>query len=969
MEWLPCSAASHDASVTTARFGHSAVTISGAGSVWGTDLVVVFGGVSYSDGEASLEHHAALSDVVVLQSELQEQGMWFAPQCSGAADPHGGHEPAVPDARAFHAAAAVDRRMYVFGGHVLSYDPDQNKKRRRFFNDLWCLDTDTWTWQRLDAGPGPGALPGSAPEQPPRRDMATLTRAGAHCLVLFGGRLESGRVAGDAWVLDLHTHTWSQLRIPGPTPPPRKMHAAVFATNRVVIFGGERDAGVLDDLWTLKGVDGTEPAKWTQIRLRPAPSGRFGHAMAACGSRLAVFGGCLDQSSLLSFSRSYVQCNELWVLDMATFSWHRVEPPDGVAAVSAAALDDPQLHHHLEVQQQLAPGASPPLLLLPVERMCHSLVAVGEGRLLLVGGRKRDGICAESWWLFMGPDNLTPALTVPPPATVVAALKSGLHAPPRGAPPASGPGAPHAPGSSAAASSPASAAGVAAPQVPSPSGGAAPASLLQNLLRKSTAAPAPAASAATSAAAVGPAPAAAGPHPGVAHAHSQPHLNLGRGSVSMSGNASFGGNASASGSGAALDAASTSAFIMPGQQQQQQLPPPPHHQHMAGSKSAGALLDPAAAGTPAAAQPPGVASGSGMVVVGSPGGVASPLASASAKERITDKASTALNRLTNKVSNLLTPTKEAVGSPMAAAGGPSGAGSLSTSPATTSGGMSLLSRLRQSSSGQGGLPVPPPHPAAVPPPPPPPPPHSAYGTPGRAASSGLGGAGGSALSPEVHGPLEQLRASLGLAPSASSAAASQLHAHTLPDPQPALAALGQQLAAADGGSGGSGGSAAGAASSSSSAAAVARARRHLACCAAEQLRVEQLPVLLADCQLLLKQRTASAWSGLEEESRRQQQAGGPGPDLGVLAAYVSSCSHRLTGLRPEELRLGDVGELLAAYRSLVLSGVLEAEAGEGGGVGGGGGSGGGGAGGLGLGMELGLGLGLGLGAGTELMGR
>lgn len=64
---------------------------------------------------------------------------------------------------------------------------------------------DTWTWQRLDPGPGPGALPGSAPEQPPRRDMASLTRAGADCLVLFGGRLESGRVAGDAWVLDLQT--------------------------------------------------------------------------------------------------------------------------------------------------------------------------------------------------------------------------------------------------------------------------------------------------------------------------------------------------------------------------------------------------------------------------------------------------------------------------------------------------------------------------------------------------------------------------------------------------------------------------------------------------------------------------------------------------------------------------------------------------------------------------------------------
>lgn len=59
---------------------------------------------------------------------------------------------------------------------------------------------------------------------------------------------------------------------------------------------------------------------------------------AACGSRLAVYGGCLDQSSLLSFSRNYVQCNELWVLDMATFRCAHV--PYGSAV----------LYHHVLTQ-------------------------------------------------------------------------------------------------------------------------------------------------------------------------------------------------------------------------------------------------------------------------------------------------------------------------------------------------------------------------------------------------------------------------------------------------------------------------------------------------------------------------------------------------------------------------------------------------------------------------------------------
>lgn len=334
---------------------------------------------------------------------------------------------------------------------------------------------------------------------------------------------------------------------------------------------------------------------------------------------------------------------------------------------------------------------------------------------------------------LQGPDNLTPALTVPPPATVVAALKSGLHAPPRGAPisPAAGAAPGHAsaspaPGSAAASAASAAAASSPAQPLPSPAGGASSTSLLQNLLRKGGATPAPVPpSPAAAAQAAGATPAAhtsAAPAPGAtAHAPPPPSHSWGRGSVSMSGNTAGVGSSSGLGnsaSGAALDAASTSAFILPGQQQQEPL-------HMAGSKSAGSLVDPAPA--------PGV-SGSGLMLpagLGSPGGAASLLAATSAKERITDKASTALNRLTTKVSNLLTPTKDAAGSPGAGGGGLSSAGSLSTSPAA-GGGMSLLSRLRQSSSGQAGLltPQPAPHPApgAPPPPPPPPPvPYTAYG--------------------------------------------------------------------------------------------------------------------------------------------------------------------------------------------------------------------------------------------------
>ena len=35
---------------------------------------------------------------------------------------------------------------------------------------------------------------------------------------------------------------------------------------RLLLQGGERDAGALDDVWTLRGLDGTEQLRWGHVR-------------------------------------------------------------------------------------------------------------------------------------------------------------------------------------------------------------------------------------------------------------------------------------------------------------------------------------------------------------------------------------------------------------------------------------------------------------------------------------------------------------------------------------------------------------------------------------------------------------------------------------------------------------------------------------------------------------------------------
>ena len=94
--------------------GHIAIAVDAQGS-WGTEVVVVHGGLS--------EGKYALDDVVVFQTE---SNAWSRPGISSSG----------PHARAFHCAAAVSTKLFVFGGHVWV----KEKKGLQKFNDLWCLN-------------------------------------------------------------------------------------------------------------------------------------------------------------------------------------------------------------------------------------------------------------------------------------------------------------------------------------------------------------------------------------------------------------------------------------------------------------------------------------------------------------------------------------------------------------------------------------------------------------------------------------------------------------------------------------------------------------------------------------------------------------------------------------------------------------------------------------------------------------
>lgn len=85
--------------------------------------------VNYAPGKLSQQSKV----LVVCSIHYQvDSGTWSAPDILPGSS---------PGPRAFHSAVSLECScMLLFGGHILSFDAEHNRKKRNFFNDMWQLD-------------------------------------------------------------------------------------------------------------------------------------------------------------------------------------------------------------------------------------------------------------------------------------------------------------------------------------------------------------------------------------------------------------------------------------------------------------------------------------------------------------------------------------------------------------------------------------------------------------------------------------------------------------------------------------------------------------------------------------------------------------------------------------------------------------------------------------------------------------
>jgi len=254
----------------------------------GLELVVVFGGQS-ADGKV-----------------LADLWGWDGERWRLLDD--GAHGPA-PRSRHAMAYDPTNDRLVIHGGGTIERD----------FGDTWAWTVEGWT--RLESeGPGPrshhhmaydpasGCLvlygggrsdEGFGHQTWTLRDVAwrrsdAILRPGRvlagvtsspRGILLFGGFIRQAPRSSELW--SWHAGRWTLVREGG---PPRLIYPGVawnHATDRLLLFGGEADAGLTDEMWTWNGSDW---ARHEGVR-RPRPRTEHGLAYDRHRRVVVLFGG------------------------------------------------------------------------------------------------------------------------------------------------------------------------------------------------------------------------------------------------------------------------------------------------------------------------------------------------------------------------------------------------------------------------------------------------------------------------------------------------------------------------------------------------------------------------------------------------------------------------------------------------------------------------------------------------------
>lgn len=258
-------------------------------------------------------------------------------------------------------------------------------------------------------------------------------------LFIFGGYSQTGHRVNDFYEFNFSTKTWSLVRFRGVPPTPRDRMGGCVHGNLMYIFGGHDGANRLGDCYVFDFV----ARRWSSIGhdANSSPTARHSCGLAALPDYLFLFGGfdgnyrndvhvldlathkwqrlhcegnvpspryrstfnvCGEELVCIAGHDGTRHLNDAYALNPDTCTWKRILPLTGnlplprdshtvvtygdslvmFGGSSGSAMNDV---HELNTRTQawipLFPGGAP-----PKPRFCHSMVLVGDSKLVVYGG-------------------------------------------------------------------------------------------------------------------------------------------------------------------------------------------------------------------------------------------------------------------------------------------------------------------------------------------------------------------------------------------------------------------------------------------------------------------------------------------------------------------------------------------------------------------------------------------------------
>ncbi|CAE8606580.1 unnamed protein product, partial [Polarella glacialis] len=178
-----------------------------------------------------------------------------------------------------------DHYLCIFGG----IEPSGDHGIARVYNDTHLLDLTSFAWRKLE----------TAGCRPPARFGHTATHLPGQSgkLLILGGRDHLGTHGDDGHhrdltglhILDMERRVWQEQTYSGAPPRQAFYHSACLLDDQtLLIVGGGREQQDSVPLYLLD----LEFWTWTRPSVAgPQPLPRIGHAAAAAGGRVYLFGG------------------------------------------------------------------------------------------------------------------------------------------------------------------------------------------------------------------------------------------------------------------------------------------------------------------------------------------------------------------------------------------------------------------------------------------------------------------------------------------------------------------------------------------------------------------------------------------------------------------------------------------------------------------------------------------------------